>query len=73
MEKRKQGLVQGHGSGYGGSGFKFDKDEDQKVKAARRQKAKVRGRGPVGGIGRYSQCTADACAGRAGGKQRQDT
>lgn len=42
MEKRKQGLVQGHGSGYGGSGFKFDKDEDQKVKAARRQKAKVR-------------------------------
>ena len=26
-EKRKQGLVQGHGSGYGGTGFKFDNSE----------------------------------------------
>ena len=26
-EKKKQGLVQSHGSGYGGSGFKFDTSE----------------------------------------------
>jgi hypothetical protein len=39
--KKRQGLVQGHGSGYGGSGFKFDKDEDAKVKQARKSKAKV--------------------------------
>lgn len=41
LSKKKQGLVQGHGSGYGGSGFKFDKAEDAKVKAARKSKAKV--------------------------------
>jgi len=41
LAKKKQGLVQGHGSGYGGSGFKFDKAEDAKVKAARKSKAKV--------------------------------
>jgi hypothetical protein len=40
--KKKQGLVQGHGSGYGGSGFKFDKAEDAKIKQARKSKAKVR-------------------------------
>ncbi len=42
MSKKKQGLVQGHGSGYGGSGFKFDKTEDNKIKQARKSKAKVR-------------------------------
>lgn len=42
MSKKKQGLVQGHGSGYGGSGFKFDKAEDAKIKQARKSKAKVR-------------------------------
>jgi hypothetical protein len=44
--KKKQGLVQGHGSGYGGSGFKFDKAEDAKIKQARKSKAKV-GMDPV--------------------------
>jgi len=49
--KRKQGLVQGHGSGYGGTGFKFDKHEESQVKAARKAKAKVRGVGGLGGCG----------------------
>ncbi|GMH39795.1 hypothetical protein BSKO_07693 [Bryopsis sp. KO-2023] len=44
-QKKKQGLVQGHGSGYGGSGFKFDYDEEDKRKAARKAVAKEYGLG----------------------------
>lgn len=36
LQKKKQGLVQGHGSGYGGSGFKFDDDEEDRRRAARK-------------------------------------
>ncbi|KAI8468169.1 MAG: P-loop containing nucleoside triphosphate hydrolase protein [Monoraphidium minutum] len=53
-EKRKAGLVQGHGSGYGGTGFKFDKTEESVVRAARKAKAKVqrlRGRRGGGALG----------------------
>ena len=39
-EKRRQGLVHGHGSGYGGSGFKFDNSEQDQYMQARKAQAK---------------------------------
>ena len=45
VERRKAGLVQGHGSGYGGSGFKFDKSEEN-IKREE-QKAIAKGLGLV--------------------------
>mmetsp|Transcript_27558 Transcript_27558/g.38040 ORF Transcript_27558/g.38040 Transcript_27558/m.38040 type:complete len:531 (-) Transcript_27558:118-1710(-) len=41
--KRKEGLVQTHGSGYGGTGFKFDSEEAAEKKAERKAKAKEYG------------------------------
>ncbi len=42
-DKRKKGLVQGHGSGFGGTGFKFNTEEEDKVKVARKNAAKEYG------------------------------
>eukprot|EP00798_Chlamydomonas_sp_ICE-L_P003694 gene3694-13762_t len=43
QEKRRQGLVEAHGSGYGGSGYKFDSEEHDKVKQSRKDQAKEYG------------------------------
>lgn len=45
-EKRRQGLVNAHGSGYGGSGFKFNSSEqDQYVQARKAQAKELAGTG----------------------------
>ena len=65
-DKRKKGLVKGHGTGFGGRGFKFNDEEDEQYDAVKfRLKAQLTAGGEEGGGAGAEAARAEVAAAMA--------